>query len=197
MRRLNQNRIAPVSAPLPVSLDAGESVDASKNVLVGEIVASFGILGQVKMLALMDEPAALIKLPFVTLHFPSDKSRPFQQVRVRAVRKQKGAVLLTLDGITDRNQADELRGAHVLIAPDELPALGPDTYYERDLLGLHVITDAGSDLGPIEKVHFYPANDVYETPLALIPAVEAFIVQVDLPAQKMIVRDVPGLRKSE
>ncbi len=196
MRRQNQNRILPIPAPT-ASFDAPESVDASKSVLVGEIVASFGILGQVKMLALMDEPAALIKLPFVTLHFPSEKNRPAQQVRVLSVRKQKGAVLLSLDGVTDRNAAETLRGAHVLIAPDELPPLEPDTYYERDLLGLQVITDAGADLGPIEKVLFYPANDVYETPLALIPAVEAFIVQVDLPAKKMIVRDVPGLRKSE
>jgi ribosomal 30S subunit maturation factor RimM len=64
--------------------------------------------------------------------------------------------------------------------------------------GLQVLTESGQDLGPITHVLFGPANDVYETPLALIPAVEGeFVVSVDLPARRLIVRDVPGLRKDE
>ncbi len=47
-------------------------------------------------------------------------------------------------------------------------------------------------------MHFYPtANDVYETPPAMIPAVDAIVVSVDLPARRVVVRDIPGLRKDE
>ena len=181
---------------LPNAADAALPQIQGERVLVGEIVAPFGVRGQVKMVPLMETPAALIKLPFVTLEFPNPK-KPAQTVRVVSVRVQKNLALVEFETVTDRNASEGLRGALVYIAQDELPPLGPDTYYERDLLGLRVVTDAGSDLGAIEKVHFYPANDVYETEFALIPAVEAFVLSVDLDNQQMTVRDVPGLRKNE
>ena len=148
------------------------------------------------MVVLMESPATLAQLPFVTLEFPGTK-KPAQTVRVLQARQQKNVALLTLENVTDRNASEDLRGALVFIAPDELPPLGPDTYYERDLIGLHVVTNTGGDLGAIEKVHFYPANDVYETALALIPAVESFILNVDLEQKQMTVRDMPGLRKDD
>ena len=148
------------------------------------------------MVVLMESPAALAQLPFVTLEFPGTK-KVAQNVRVLHAREQKNVALLTLENVSDRNASEELRGALVFIAPDELPPLGPDTYYERDLIGLRVVTNTGGDLGAIEKVHFYPANDVYETALALIPAVESFILNVDLEQKQMTVRDMPGLRKDD
>ena len=79
----------------------------------------------------------------------------------------------------------------------ELPPLEPDTYYESDLIGLQVLTEIGRDLGTIEAVHYYPANDVYETAVAMIPAVGEIVVEVDLAQRLLRVRDIPGLRKDE
>jgi 16S rRNA processing protein RimM len=171
-----------------------ENPDASL-VMVGEIVAPFGVRGQMKMRALMDDPKALLKLPAVRLRFPNGNE---EMQRITALQFHQGAALLTLDGVLDRNAAETLRGVQVYILREQLPKLEPDAYYDWQLVGLRVETDTGKDLGRIEKVHFYPANDVYETEVALIPAVDdEFILQVDLDAGVMRVRDVPGLRKDE
>jgi 16S rRNA processing protein RimM len=168
---------------------AGESL-----VLVGEITAPFGIRGQVKMRLLMEKPQALAKLPGVRLRFPGGRE---ETRRVSAVHLHQDMAVITFADAEDRNAADALRNAQVLIRDDELPPLDPDTYYETQLLGLRVETEAGRDLGRIEKVLFYPANDVYETDVAMIPAVADVVVEVDIAGGRLVVRDVPGLRKDE
>ena len=55
--------------------------------------------------------------------------------------------------------------------------------------------DDGRDLGPIIDIIRTGANDVYETPVALIPVVESVIREVDLPHGRMVVRWVEGLLK--
>lgn len=163
-----------------------------KLVLIGEITAPFGVRGEVKMRPLLDNPRALAKRT-VHIRFPDGRE---ENRRITAVRMHQDAALIQLDGVTDRNATELLRGVDLFLREKDLPPLPAGEYYQHQLLGLQVVTDAGRDLGPIELVHFYPANDVYETPIALIPAVEGeFIVSVDLEAGKMVVRDVSGLEK--
>jgi 16S rRNA processing protein RimM len=162
-------------------------------VLVGEITAPHGVRGQVKMQPLMEKPESLAALPAVRLRFADGRE---EKRRITAAQKHQKQVLLRVAGVPDRDAAETLRGAQVLIRRDQLPVLEPDAYYESDLIGLDVVTEGGQDLGRIEKIHYNPAaNDVYETPLALIPAVDAVVASVDLSARRVRVRDIPGLRK--
>jgi 16S rRNA processing protein RimM len=163
-------------------------------VLVGEVTAPFGVRGQVKMRPLMDKPEALAKLARVLLRFKDGREITH---KISAVRQHQGMVVLTFAGISDRDAIESFRAALILIPKSDLPPLEPDAYYEGQLLGLQVVTESGKDLGSVSEVHFYPANDVYETPIAMIPAVESVIVKVDLPGGKIIVRDMAGLRKDE
>ena len=164
-------------------------------VLVGRITVPHGIRGEVKMRPLMEQPEILASLPAVQLRLPD---APDREARVRSVRMHLGAAMLTVEGVTDRTGAEALHGAEVYVRRDQLPELEPDVYYEADLLGLAVVTESGRDLGRITKVLFLPANDVYETDVALIPAVaDEIVLSVDLEAGRMVVRDIPGLRKDE
>jgi 16S rRNA processing protein RimM len=173
---------------------AKESEDTDPLVLVGEITAPFGIRGQVKMRPLIEQPKALAKLPSVRLRYPGGRE---ESRRVSEARPHQGAAVLTLEGIGDRDASELLRDVLVFIRRSELPPLGDDAYYEGQLVGLRVVTESGRDLGAIEQVLFGPANDVYETADALIPAVGDVVVEVDLPGGRMVVRDIPGLRKDE
>jgi 16S rRNA processing protein RimM len=163
-------------------------------VLVGEVSAPFGILGQVKMRALMEKIDSLTRLPAVTVRL-ADGSE--ERLRIARIRPHGGGLLATITGIADRNAAERLRGALLLIRQSELPPLDDDSYYESDLIGLRVSTESGRDLGTIEAVHFYPANDVYETAEALIPAVGEIVLKVNVAGGTMLVSDIPGLRKDE
>lgn len=164
-------------------------------VLVGQITAPHGVRGEVKMKPLMEQPESLAALPAVRLRLADGHA---EKRRITSARGQQKHVLVTVGGVADRDAAEILRGAEVYIRSDQLPALEPDVFYEKDLLGLSVMTEKGVDLGLIEKIHFNPtANDVYETAVAMIPAHESFVVGVDLAARRVLVRDVPGLRKDE
>jgi len=184
----------------PSSLPA-ENPDAALT-LVGEIVAPFGVRGQVKMRPLMDNPAALIKLAYVLLRWPATSDGVSgggheEKQRILTVKPHQEAFLLTLSGTPDRNAAEMMRNVQVFIRPEELPPLEEDAYYENQLIGLTVVTESGANLGKIEQVHFGVANDVYETPLALIPAIGAIVLEVDLSGKKVLVKDIRGLLKSE
>ena len=175
------------------------SASADDLVVVGEIAAPHGLRGELRMRPLMEEPAALAKLPSVILRFPDGREERRRVTSARTTGKRQA--LLTLAAVPDRDAAAALRGVQLLIRRDQLPPLPPDAYYEGELIGLQVVTESGRDLGAIEQVLFGPANDVYETPVALIPAVDVSlggpVVSVDLTARRVLVQDIAGLRKDE
>ncbi len=158
------------------------------------------------MLPLIDEPKHLLKLPSVLFRWRKKTGTGAEQsvtvterrLHVQSLRRHQGAALLTLEGVTDRNESETFPGAEIFIYRSELQPLGEDTYYEADLVGLTVMTENGKSLGTILRVHFIPnANDVYETETAMIPAIGDVVVRVDLAEKQVLVRDIPGLRKDD
>ena len=167
-------------------------------IFVGEISSAFGIKGEIKMLPAMDDPKHLLKLPAVLFRWRGANAPPERRLKVTSLRRHQDAALLTVQGIPDRNEAELFPGAQLFIKRSELPSLDDDTYYEADLVGMAVATDTGKSLGTITRVYFIPnANDVYETEIAMIPAIGDVVLQVDMQARQVTVRDVPGLRKDE
>lgn len=165
--------------------------------MVGEITSAFGIRGEVKLLPLLDDPKHLLKLPAVTFRW--QRPVPAERLlKIVSLRRHQGSALLTVAEVPDRNIAETFTGAQVFVRRSELPHLAADTFYEADLVGCQVTTESGRDLGTVERVHFIPqANDVYETAVAMIPAVGDTIVAVDTAAKTILVRDIAGLRKDE
>ena len=112
---------------------------------------------------------------------------------VEGVRFHKGTALIKFRGIDDISAAEALRGKRILISESELMPLEEDEYYVHDIVGLDVVTTEGESLGRIKQILRSPANDVYVTDRAMVPAVKEFIVSVDIPGKKIIVRPVEGL----
>ena len=112
-----------------------------------------------------------------------------------AMRRQpKGFWIARFKNVTDRNGAEALLGCSVLIKENERAALPEGEYYVDQLLGLDVVADTGKPFGVLTDVLTSPAHDVYVTSLgAMIPVAGDYIIDIDLDARKIIVRDVPGL----
>jgi 16S rRNA processing protein RimM len=163
--------------------------------VIAELITAFGVRGEIKIRPYVDDLAILTGFKNVLLKRPDGKSVTTRFLQVRA--QQKNVALACVEGITERDEAEKWRNAVFLVAREDMPPLPEGAYYDWELIGLEVVTEAGASLGKIEAVHRYPANDVYETPLALIPAVEAFVLRVDSENGQMTVRDMPGLRKAD
>jgi len=171
----------------------GDSPAETNWVLVGEIVGTFGIRGQVKVLPLTDFPERFQRTKTV---YVGDEHTP---MTVSGAQRHKNVIVLTLDAIDTANAAEKLRGKAVSIPESELTTLPPDQFYLHDVVGLRVEHVNGQPLGVITDVITSGGNDIFvvrdqvtgrET---LLPVVKAFVKEIDIPGGRVRVEPIPGL----
>lgn len=166
------------------------TAEREPDVVIGTVVAPFGIAGEVKVRIETDFPERFENLTEVWVKPRTGVGR---MVRVESVRFHRNGALVKIEGCEDRNCAEELRGAEFRIDRSELKELEPDRFYLHDIVGLDVYTTDGECLGPVTEVLQGPANDVYVTPKAMIPALKQVVRMIDLSERKMIVERVEGI----
>ena len=84
-----------------------------------------------------------------------------RHLRVARSTEQPDGLLVTFDGIDDRNAAEQLVGAYCTVPLSDARALPADRYYHFQLVGLRVFdVHGGRELGEVAEVLTYPANDV-------------------------------------
>lgn len=111
--------------------------------------------------------------------------------------KRGTTVILGLADVEDRTDAEEITKLRVFAHEDDLE-LGEDEVFIHDLVGLTVVTEAGDELGTVANYMEMPAQDVFvvrrpNKEEAMIPAVEEFIIDIDLDGGQLVVRLVEGL----
>ncbi len=160
------------------------------NILVGEVVAPHGIVGEIKVFPCTEHPEHFSAGSFVCVQEATGERRI---ETIQASRWLDRHVLVKLMGCTDRTGADSLRKALFFIREDMLTPLPEGRYYVKDLMGLEVVTTEGESLGAIEDVLETAGNDVYVTPGGLIPASKEVVQTIDLKTRKVTIRVLPGL----
>ena len=154
----------------------------------GKIVNTHSLYGELKVQPWSDTEDFLCDFDVVYID-----EKPFE---VEKARVHKNCVLLKLKGINNINTAEQYRNKLVCVDRDEVE-LDEDTYFIQDLEGLTVIDSEGTELGKLKEVISLPSNDVYVirgTDEYMIPAVEEFIVSVDLDEGIMNVKTIPGMK---
>lgn len=159
---------------------------------VGRIVGAHGIRGEVKVLPLTDYPEERFTAGSHLLL--GDERR---QCTIRSSRSHKNMVLVVLEGVEDRNQAEELRGSDLFIPQEGAAPLPAGSYWEHDLLGLQVVTTDGREVGTVEEILHTGSNDVYAVSgphgQVLVPALKDVVSEVDLAAGRLVIHPVAGL----
>jgi 16S rRNA processing protein RimM len=165
------------------------------DLLIGEVTAPHGLHGEMRIYPHTDFPERFADLPEVGLRRAGQLAT--RRVKVTKARVRERRIVLALEGIATIDDAEALRGTQLFIPRSWAVVLGDDEYYHHQLLGLEVITTAGESLGRITEIWPTGANDVYETPLALIPATKDMIREIDLAQGRMLVDARPGLKKQD
>lgn len=162
-----------------------------RDVITGRVVAPFGIRGELKLLPLTDFPDRFDAGRSISLKLQTGERR---EARIRRSQPYKGGVIIKIDGVDTRNEAESLRGAESVIDESELAELDAGSFYLFDVIGLKVVTDDGRELGEITEVLQNSANDVYITGDGLcIPALKSVVVNINVEAGVMTIHPVPGL----
>lgn len=157
--------------------------------IVGYILAPWGLRGEVKVEVVTDFPERLAPQKLVYLN-----ARPLEIESCRPHKQHLVVKLATIDSVED---AEKLRGQDLTIPRSELYPLPEGKYYTFQLIGLKVVTTEGQTVGRITDIMATASNDVYivegNRGEVLIPAIEDVVKSIDLDKGKMVIEAIEGL----
>ena len=173
-------------------------LDENELVTVGRIVKAHGIRGEVKVVPETDDPERFLDFESVLIGPEPGKARKYTIKGIRFQPSSKGiTVLASFDEVKTRNDADALVKSRLYVSEGALQ-LEDDEYFLHDLIGCTVVDVGGEHIGVVKDVLEMPAHFIYLVsrngkPDAMIPAVDAFIEEVDLEARRITITSIEGL----
>ncbi len=158
------------------------------DLVIGQVTAPFGVKGALRVRPDTDFPERFGALSQVCLELPTGEERV---LAVRRAQVRPKGVTLWLFGCEDRETATSLRGALVKVKQSMAVPLPEGRHWVHDIIGLRVVTDKGEDLGQVTEVIRGPGNDVYVTPLTMVPALRDVVRRIDLDEGVMVIAPLP------
>lgn len=121
-----------------------------------------------------------------------------RKVKLLKVRPASDAVVVALEGVSDRDQAEALRGAEIVVPRADLPALEEGEFYACDVEGARAELASGELVGTVLEFLSYPTCDVLvvQDPTGKkheFPLVDEVVERVDIAAKRVVLRTREGL----
>lgn len=164
-------------------------------VVVGRIGRPHGIRGEVSVEVRTDDPEGRFAVGRDLRTDPPNVG----PLTIAAAKVHSGRLLLVFDGYSDRGAVEQLRDTLLLadVGPDERPE-DPDEFFDSQLIGLHVRTVDGTEVGTVAEMLHLPAQDLLAVDRAeggevLIPFVAELVPSVDLENGVVLVDPPQGL----
>ena len=153
-----------------------------------------GVNGELRVHLFNPDSTLLQGLDEVFLRPPEDEVPSL--VEVVSWRRAPKASLLRLEGVTSREQAEELRGVELCVPRSALPPPDEGEFYFADLLGLKVVQE-GKPIGEVVQVLDYPSVECLQVRtaggLVEIPMLPQWIERIDLKAREVHTLDLSDL----
>ena len=161
---------------------------------IGKIVKPHGVRGELKIYSSSDFIMDRLKKNAVVF---LEKNGKKTQMKVAASRMHKDMALVKFEGIDSMNDAELWRDADVLVDRKSIPSL-KEGYYFFELKGLDVYSEENVKLGVVSEVEEGLANNnlriaTLDGKSALIPYVPAFIKEVLLDENRIVIHVIEGL----
>lgn len=179
--------------------DAGERA-APEHLVVGHVTKAHGTKGELFVWPLTDRPDEVFAAGRELLLGDEDgvvaDDTPI--VVIGAARPFKRGLLVKLDDIDAREDADELAQRYLLLPVAALPPLEDGEVFYHDLLGLSVETVSGAKVGRVREVFETEPHHLLEViadsgKLHLIPFAERIVRGVDVAGGRLVIDPPEGL----
>jgi 16S rRNA processing protein RimM len=161
---------------------------------VGRIGKAHGILGEATIEVRTDEAEDRFAIGAVL------ETESHGNLTVASARVHNGILLLSFEGIEDRNAIETLRNELLYADVDiEAPGVDEDDYHVLQLIGCKAFLVDGDEFGEVSEVLNLPGQDVLViksgSTETLIPFVRQLVPIVDIKARRMTV--IPPLIEGE
>ena len=125
-----------------------------EKIIIGKVVNVVGLKGEIKVYNYAEEKERYETLDKVFLgkEGRGGKTPQIEEYSIEKVRYKDHMVILKLEGINDRNQAEAMRDYMVYMDESDLEELPEGVYYIKDILGFDVVSDNGEHLGVLKDV---------------------------------------------
>jgi 16S rRNA processing protein RimM len=112
------------------------------------------------------------------------------------MRKQGDRTVVKFSEVSDRNDAEALKGAELVIPLKEARALEDDEYWDHDLIGCLVVSVDGEEIGTVADVLHQPSGSllsvVGDSGEHLVPLIRQVVRSVEL-GKRITIEPIPGL----
>lgn len=167
--------------------------------LVGKIVNTQALRGEVRVMATTDFPEERFKIGSNLAIFNGDKL--VEMVEVDGHRLHKNFNLLHFKGKDNINDVEKFKGFDLKVAGAEREAdqLDENEFYYDDIIGLEVYTTGDDYLGKVREITSLPSNDVWAIRRPnkgkdiLIPYIADIVVDIDLDTNRVVIEPMDGL----
>lgn len=126
-----------------------------KRILIGEISTVHGIKGLVKVRSFVEDETLFEGKVFT-------EETGSKTIKLIIKNALKGDWLAEANGITDRNEAEKLRGTQLYVDRDALPEAEDGEYYIEDLKGMKVVDENGKEIGTVLSIENFGASDLID-----------------------------------
>jgi 16S rRNA processing protein RimM len=157
---------------------------------IGVIGKPHGVRGDVHLWLHQRSSSILRGLTTLTIESPDEETQETWTIR-KLREANRGALVLRVDALNSREDAQSRTGWRILFPKADLPALDPGEFYYHELLGLPVETPSGLKLGTIRQV-IATGTEILEIERAdgselLVPVVEEYVMTIDAANGRVVV----------
>ncbi len=154
----------------------------ANNIAVGYIRDAHGLKGEV-FIRLFAKRADWLKLFKAALLVNPEQPDSLSKYDVIHSSPHKDGLIVSLTGVTDRTQAEALKGRELLVPQEWLVSSPGETPYLQELLGFTIIDRNLGDIGRVESFSSNGAQDLFVTHRngheVLIPFIKPFVESME------------------
>lgn len=163
-------------------------------IIIGKIVKTHGITGEVRVLSLTDFPDRFREGLRVVIECLSGEK--ISHV-VEKVRMGRGFLLMRFFGVSECDGAKKFIGGWMKVPRQEAVPLPEGYYYHYDLIGMVVTSEKGEYYGEVVGILQTGSNDIFVIRRGeeehLIPGIRDVVRGIDLERKQMTIYPMEGL----
>lgn len=154
--------------------------------IIGQMVKPQGVKGEIKVKVLSEDENRFLDLKTI---FIKDKDS-YKPLEVSSSDTRGEFAYITLNGVTNRNEAEKYRNMYIYINRENALKLENGRYFICDLIGIEIYTEKDEHIGILADILQNGGADVYVVKgnkQLMFPALKRLIIKTDIESKKIIV----------